>query len=134
MGPISRRRALHQTAYCQQDFQSVNPHYLLGLLGLICGTCAIGGRTSLPRLSSVSRVGGVRKFWASVTFFCWVVLHTATMLFLYSLSPKPIHLPLTTTQTYLVLFPGFKVVFNREEQEETSLCYVIHTLILILIL
>lgn len=84
LGPVSKR-ALHQAAYCQQDFQCINLHYFLGLPGLIGGTCITEGRMSLPRLSSISRVG-VRKFWAWIIFFCWVVLCIAAVFPLFLMS------------------------------------------------
>lgn len=41
--------------------------------------CLIRGGMKLPGLPSVARVG-VRKLWAWVTFFCWLVACTATTL------------------------------------------------------
>ena len=69
--------------------KSTSPSCLLStrlpVPGLISGTCIIEGRMSLPRLSSISRVG-VRKFWAWVIFFCWVVLCIAAVFPLFLMS------------------------------------------------
>lgn len=95
--------------------------------------CWVQPLTLLGLLSSAG--WWVRKHHAWATFSCWargVQRCPAAALPVQHWTPKPSHLLLATFIIIfwlpLVLFPAFIIIFNREEQKETSLYHLVQAI------